>query len=73
MAAAFGDPLTVSRHEITQKTSSSYLPIQLSYSTGAKSEYVDIGVQGDGINIIDVSRLFSKVSLWDLKLYFASS
>lgn len=55
MAAAFGDPLTVSRHEVSQKITSPFPPVQLSYSTGAKSDYVDIGVQGDGINIIDVS------------------
>jgi len=54
MAASFGDPLTLSKHEISSKKTYNLAPVLASCSNGSKTEYATIGVHGEGINIIDV-------------------
>lgn len=54
MAATFGDPLTLSKHEISSKITSELAPVLVSCARGSKTEYVTTAVHGEGINIIDV-------------------
>jgi hypothetical protein len=55
MAASFGEPLTLSRHDILSKSSPSVSPIVASCSKGIKADYATLGIQDEGITIIDVS------------------
>jgi len=54
MAATFGDPLTLSKHDISPKATHDSAPVLVSCSKGSKTEYATTGVHGEGINIIDV-------------------
>jgi hypothetical protein len=54
MAATFGDPLTLSKHDISPKTTHHLVPVLASCSKGSKTEYATTGVHGEGINVIDV-------------------
>ncbi|KIM29641.1 hypothetical protein M408DRAFT_22959 [Serendipita vermifera MAFF 305830] len=57
MAATFGDPLTLAKHEISPKKAYDLAPVFASYSKGLKTEYATTGVHAEGINIIDLTSL----------------
>ncbi|KAG8831019.1 hypothetical protein FRC18_007226 [Serendipita sp. 400] len=52
-----GDPLILSRHEISPKTIPQSRPVLGSCSKGVKDEYASIGIVGEGISIIDLTSL----------------
>jgi hypothetical protein len=55
MAASFGEPLILSRHDIPSQSASSISPVVASCSKGIKADYATLGIQDEGITIIDVS------------------
>ncbi|KAG8820938.1 hypothetical protein FRC17_009978 [Serendipita sp. 399] len=55
--ATLGEPLVLSRHDISPKTKSTSRPLTASCSKGAKDEYASIGIGGEGISIIDLTSL----------------